>query len=84
MIHAHARSRAPRPAPHVLEPLAEGPTASVSVCECGCLHIAIGAITLRMDPSAAASLCATLGEGIEALDFHTLAGAARLGDGRSS
>lgn len=83
MFHAHARSSAPRPASHILEPLADGPTANVSVCECGCLHIAIGAITLRMEPSAAASLCATLREGIEALDFHTL-GLTRVAEGPSS
>jgi hypothetical protein len=54
------------------------------VCECGCLHIAIGAITLRMEPSAAASLCATLGEAIDALGFHLVPGAARFDDGQSS
>ena len=53
---------------HSREVLAEGPICTVAVCACGCLHITLGAITLRMEPAAAASLCATLRQSIDTLE----------------
>jgi hypothetical protein len=51
---------------HRYETLAEGPISKITTCPCGCIHLAIGALTLRLEPAAAESLWATLGEGLAA------------------
>lgn len=44
--------------------LAESSIASVDVCTCGKMHLHIGALTLRMAPSAVSELLATLGQAV--------------------
>ena len=50
--------------PHRRETLARGPICAVELCDCGCFHLIVGAVTLRLDPAAAESLCATLGDAV--------------------
>lgn len=50
--------------PHPRETLARGPVCTVELCDCGCLHLILGALTLRLDAAAAEALCATLGDAI--------------------
>jgi|JI10StandDraft_1071094.scaffolds.fasta_scaffold56507_2 hypothetical protein len=42
--------------------LARAPGIAVEACTCGALHVTIGALTLRLDPSAFTRLCATLAD----------------------
>jgi len=53
---------------HPREILACGPICKVERCACGCVHLTLGAVTLRLDPAACASLWATLGEALSALE----------------
>ena len=57
------RSCAPR-----RERLAEGPFCTVEACDCGTLHVSIGAITLRLAPEVAASIQATLREALRSVE----------------
>ena len=50
--------------PHRRETLASGPVCTVELCDCGCLHLTMGALTVRLDAAAAEALCATLGDAI--------------------
>jgi hypothetical protein len=44
--------------------LAQGPVATVDACQCGTLQVHIGALTLRVTPSALAELARTLDQAI--------------------
>jgi hypothetical protein len=44
--------------------IAESSIAAVDACDCGMLHLHIGAITLRLAPCAISELLATLGEAV--------------------
>jgi hypothetical protein len=44
--------------------LIDGPLASVDACECGMMHLNIGAITLRLAPCAVSELLSTLGRAV--------------------
>ncbi|MGC4094404.1 MAG: hypothetical protein QM756_42135 [Polyangiaceae bacterium] len=44
--------------------LVEGNLAAVDLCECGMLHLHIGALTLRLDSDAVQDLLNTLGQAV--------------------
>ena len=48
-------------------PLAHNAICSVEVCDCGALHLSIGAVTLRLQPDALASIAEVIGEGAREL-----------------
>ena len=62
-------------------PLSTGSFCSVELCDCGSLHLSIGAVTLRLAPDALAAIAEVVGEGARELALmQTLAAhrAARL------
>lgn len=76
---------------HTRTNLAHGPICSIDVCSCGSLHLTLGALTLRFEPSAGESLWATLGEALAELhsrrereEARLLWGASHPGAGRVS
>jgi hypothetical protein len=42
--------------------LAGTPSMSVDVCNCGCVHLTLGAVTLRLHPDAITELARVLGD----------------------
>lgn len=68
--------------------LAEGPVASVDLCDCGTMQLNIGALTLRLTPGALSELLATLGSAVAEhaaqLARDALPGSSGLGLGRGS
>ena len=56
-----------RDCPPRREVLARGPMCHVERCVCGTVHLTIGALTLRLDPHAIASIWGTVGEALEEL-----------------
>jgi hypothetical protein len=46
----------------VRERLAGTPGVSVDVCRCGCVHLTIGAVTMRLHPDAIGELARILGD----------------------
>ncbi|MFZ5895110.1 MAG: hypothetical protein ACOY0T_28880 [Myxococcota bacterium] len=46
------------------ERIAEGNIAAVDLCDCGMMHVHIGALTLRLDSSAVRDLITTLGHAV--------------------
>jgi hypothetical protein len=52
--------------------LIDGPLASVDACDCGMMHLNIGAITLRLAPCAVSELLSTLGRAVAVQTAHGL------------
>lgn len=52
------------PAVHDKDRLAESSIAAVDLCGCGVMHLHIGALTLRLAPSAILELAETLGDAV--------------------
>ncbi|MEC7523336.1 MAG: hypothetical protein VYE22_25880 [Myxococcota bacterium] len=51
------------------EPLALGPIARVERAPCGHVHLHVGPVTVRLSPSAAASVSETLAEAVRVLEL---------------
>lgn len=47
--------------------LACGPCCVIEMCDCGAVHLTIGAITLRLRPEALTEIAAVIGDGARAL-----------------
>ena len=63
MKHLKAVSQVPLARCHHTR-LAQGDLAAIDSCECGTLHLHLGALTLRLAPSVLSELLATLGEAV--------------------
>lgn len=60
--------------------LIDGPLASVDACDCGMMHLNIGAITLRLAPCAVSELLSTLGRAVAVQASHGLRSAMASGE----
>jgi hypothetical protein len=54
------------------EQLAAGDFAVVEICDCGSLHLTIGAVTLRLSPSCLPELASVVGDARRELALHEL------------
>lgn len=55
------------PTPCTRRTLAAGDFARIEQCNCGAIHVTIGAVTLRLTPGALGPLAETLGDAVNAL-----------------
>jgi hypothetical protein len=55
-------------------PLARATGIEVDACDCGTIHLTIGALTLRLDPAAFGRLSATLAEAVVTRAFTAVRG----------
>jgi len=60
------------------EQLAAGDFASVELCDCGSLHLTIGAVTLRLSPACLSELAAVIDAASRELALHELVARRRV------
>jgi hypothetical protein len=60
------------------ELLAASEFAAVERCQCGAVHVSVGALTMRLQPEAVIQLASVLGEGAQALALREAAIARRF------
>ncbi len=51
-------------------PLAQGALCTVDYCNCGIVHLTVGAVTLRLDRDAAQHLCKTVADALRILSMR--------------
>jgi len=59
------------------ERLAGNPSVHVDLCRCGCVHLTIGAVSMRLHPDALRDLAAVLGDAQAELELRNATTSAR-------